>query len=72
VVSVAATFLPVSVTLGYSMATVIEFEPRDTLTAQLQDDLCEVIRKEKYDDLRVVQVVGVLEFLKWNLINRSE
>ena len=40
-----------------------------TLTGDLQDDLLEVIRSAKYDDLTLAQTVGVLEFLKWNLIN---
>jgi hypothetical protein len=43
-----------------------------TLTGVLQDELFEVTRKEKYDELTMAQVIGVIEFLKWNLISLSE
>lgn len=54
------------------MADVINLREPEPLSAQLQDDICEVLKREKYNDLRIYQIVGVLEFLKFNLINRSE
>jgi hypothetical protein len=53
-------------------AKVIELRSRDPLTGQLQDDLLAVIWGDKYANLPNANVVGVLEFLKWNLINRSD
>ena len=50
-------------------AKVIKLRDDKSLTGELQDDLYKVIRAEKYDDLTLAQTVGVLEFLKWNLIN---
>jgi hypothetical protein len=50
-------------------ARVIKLRDDKTLTGDLQDDLLKVIRSAKYDDLTIAQIVGVLEFLKWNLIN---
>ena len=51
---------------------VIAIRDTKTLTGVLQDELFEVTRKEKYDDLTIAQIVGVIEFLKWNIINLSE
>ena len=40
------------------------------LSSQLQMDLLAIIDSDRYDDLTLSQVVGMLEFLKWNLIYR--
>lgn len=41
------------------------------LGSQLQDALYAVICDDRYAEMPVSHTVGVLEFLKWNLINRS-
>lgn len=43
----------------------------DELICLLQDELYAVICREKYDHITLATTVGILEFLKWNLINRS-
>lgn len=53
-------------------ATIVELHDTDPLTGQLQAELYAVITQAKFDRLQVCTTVGVLEFLKWNLINRSE
>lgn len=53
-------------------AKVIELRANDPLTGQLQDELYRVIVQEKFGRIANASVVGVLEFLKWNLINRSD
>lgn len=45
-------------------------EPK-SLSGELQDELYAVILKAKYDGMQLSQTVGVLEFLKWNLINQA-
>lgn len=72
VASVAAMFLPVSVTLGYSMADVFQFKPKEKLPSDLQDELWKVMLREEFWNMRNSELVGVLEYLKWNIINRSE
>lgn len=52
--------------------TITELRPKNFLQSQLQDELWAIIGHAKYDDLTVATIVGVLEFLKWNLINRSD
>lgn len=51
---------------------IVKLRDDKTLTGALQDDLYAVICSVKYDALTLAQIVGVLEFLKWNLINRSD
>jgi hypothetical protein len=51
---------------------VIKLRDNDPFPAQLQDELLAVIDQDKYDDMQISQIVGVLEFLKWDLINRSD
>jgi hypothetical protein len=53
-------------------AEIRELRPTDPLTGQLQDELYEIIKKEKFERLQNSTVVGVLEYLKWNLINMSD
>ncbi len=55
-----------------STPNVINLRPNDPFTAQLQDELLAVIYQDKFEDLSVATIVGILEFLKWNLINRSD
>jgi hypothetical protein len=52
-------------------APVVSIAPTESLPSQLQDALCKVIAQERFNELTICQTVGVLEFLKWNLINRS-
>ena len=54
------------------MSKVTQLRNGNPLLSQMQDELWEVIRHEKYDDIPVASIVGVLEYLKWNLINRSD
>ena len=54
------------------MSEVLQLHAKDPLTGQLQDELYEVICRSKYDHLSLATTVGILEFLKWNLINRAE
>ncbi|WP_161495598.1 hypothetical protein [Paraburkholderia tropica] len=51
---------------------VVKLRNRDPFAGLLQDELLAVIEQEKFGDLSVAVLVGVLEFLKWNLINRSD
>jgi len=39
---------------------------------RLHELLLEVIDKEDFNRMRVAEIVGTLEFLKFNLINQSE
>jgi len=39
---------------------------------RLHELLLEVIDKEEFNRMRVAEIVGTLEFLKFNLINQSE
>ena len=43
----------------------------DALGRRLQDALYEVIQQDRFKGMSVAQTVGVLEFLKWNIINQS-
>jgi hypothetical protein len=52
-------------------AEIRELRLSDPLTNQLQDELYAIIRQEKFERLQNSTVVGVLEYLKWNLINMS-
>jgi len=38
----------------------------------LQDALYEVLNQSRFDDMTTAETVGVLEFLKWNLINGAD
>lgn len=51
---------------------VVELRPNDPLLSQLQSELCAVVDQPKFERLSIASIVGVLEFLKWNLINRSD
>jgi hypothetical protein len=42
------------------------------LAGRLQDALSTVLAEDRFGDLSVAQIIGVLEFLKWNLISRSD
>lgn len=42
-----------------------------SMVGNLQEELLGVIYNKKYDNLSQAEIVGVLEFLKWNIINRS-
>jgi hypothetical protein len=55
----------------HSVPVVASIAPTESLTSRLQDALYNVIQQERFDELTVCQVVGVLEFLKWNFINRT-
>lgn len=39
---------------------------------ELQLALMAVIDEKRFENMTISQTVGVIEFLKWNLINRSE
>lgn len=54
-----------------SKATVLQLFSSDPLTSELQDALYKVICEDRFDHLQLCQTVGILEFLKWNLINRA-
>lgn len=51
------------------VAKVIPIRDAGELTSELQDALYEVICKERFEVLTLAQTIGILEFLKWNLIN---
>lgn len=53
-------------------ANVIKLRDEKMLTGELQDALLNVVQADRFDDLTMAQIVGVLEFLKWNLINRAD
>jgi hypothetical protein len=42
------------------------------LPSLLQDELLAVIDQDRFDNLTVATIIGILEFMKWNLINRSD
>jgi hypothetical protein len=52
-------------------ARIIELRSNDPLLALLQDQLRDVLDQDRFDNLSLAAVVGVIEFLKWNLINRA-
>lgn len=54
------------------MSTVQSLRENNPFVGQLQTEIQEVLQKEKYGDLPVATIIGVLEFAKFNLINRSE
>lgn len=54
-----------------AQCTVHQLRSNDELASLLQDELYTVICREKYDHITLATTVGVLEFLKWNLINGS-
>lgn len=54
------------------MSEVSKLRENHPFVGQLQTELQEVIQQEKYGDLAVATLIGVLEFVKFNLINRSE
>jgi hypothetical protein len=54
-----------------TLATVTGLHDKNPLTSLLQDELYSVICQTRFDNLSIAETVGVLEFLKWNLINRS-
>ena len=43
-----------------------------SLTNDLHTDLMNAIHVPKYDGMTATEIVGVLEFLKWNFINLAE
>lgn len=43
----------------------------DALGRRLQDALYEVICQDRFKAMSLAQTVGVLEFLKWNIINAA-
>lgn len=53
-------------------ATILQLRDGNSFPSQLQDELLAVINQGKYDDMQISTIIGVLEFLKWNLINRSD
>ena len=53
------------------MADIVELRDSDPRLADLQTELYEVISKDKYDHVTMAAIIGVLEFLKWNLIHAS-
>jgi len=53
-------------------AKVLRFYDPDTRATRLQNELWDVLCREKYEDMKISQMVGVIEYLKWNLINRSD
>lgn len=51
------------------MAEIIELRDDQCLeSGLLQDELYAVIKQDRYEDMRLSNVIGVLEFLKWNII----
>ena len=57
---------------GNSNVTILkEFKDKDAWSSQLHDELYAIINDPKYDDMRLSTTIGVLEFLKWNLINNA-
>lgn len=52
--------------------TVQKLHSNDPVIARLQDDLYALIKQERYGEITIATVIGVLEFLKFNLINESE
>lgn len=45
-------------------------DPNDLLW-NMQCDMWEVIQKDAYKDVTSAAIVGIIEFLKWNLINNA-
>lgn len=54
-----------------AIAEIVPIEENMSRCAILMDALCDVIRQERFDGLTTAETVGVLEFIKWNIINRS-
>ena len=52
-------------------AQVVSLKPGNPFLNQLQEELMEVIDQEKFGKLSVAETVGVLEFIKFNIINDS-
>jgi hypothetical protein len=53
-------------------AEIKELRSNDPLTNQLQTELHTVLMQEKFARLQNCAVIGILEYLKWNLINMSD
>jgi len=43
-----------------------------SFSGTLQDALWEVINQERFAEMSFAEIVGTLEYLKWNIINRSD
>jgi hypothetical protein len=52
-------------------AEVIDLHRGNPIISKLQDELYEVINSDRYESVPMGTVIGVLEFLKWNIINGS-
>lgn len=52
------------------MSQVFEL-PKFSRSGMLQDELYKILLEDRFKDITNAEVIGVLEFLKWNLINRS-
>lgn len=52
------------------MADVIQLrDDNDFESSLLQDELYAVIKQDRYEDMKLGSIIGVLEFLKWDIIN---
>jgi hypothetical protein len=51
------------------MSTIQPLHENHPFVGQLHSEIQEVLKQEKYDDLPVATLIGVLEFVKFNLIN---
>jgi hypothetical protein len=52
--------------------TIEKLHSNNPVVARMQDELYAVVKNERYGEITIATVVGVLEFLKFNLINESE
>jgi hypothetical protein len=46
--------------------------PNKAVVGKLHEELAELIADTRFDNLSVAEIVGCLEFVKWNLINRCD
>jgi hypothetical protein len=52
--------------------TIEKLHSNNPVVARMQDELYAVVKNERYGEVTIATVIGVLEFLKFNLINESE
>ncbi|MDR8921046.1 hypothetical protein DN523_10085 [Burkholderia multivorans] len=53
------------------VARVIQLREGNPIVDQFHDEVLRLMTEDRFASLNTVEVVGALEYVKWNLINRS-
>ncbi|EEE06865.1 MULTISPECIES: hypothetical protein [Burkholderia cepacia complex] len=53
------------------LARVIQLREGNPIVEQFHDEVLRLMMEDRFASLGTVEVVGALEYVKWNLINRS-